>query len=79
MKKKKRKQRLKTYYVLLVNHTSRDDNEAVRVKALSKEDAKRQASCDFHRFSLGYIVWAGSKNKWDKWMLKGLRAICTRR
>lgn len=78
MAKKKKAKRLKTYFVQLCNRMDRDDNEAVRVKASSPEDAKRQASVDFHRFSIGYVIWAGSKNKWDRWFLKGLRAICSK-
>lgn len=56
---------MRTYVVLLSNHTDRRDDDSVRVKANSKEEALEKAKYDKSRFSIrAVLTLAEAKSNW---------------
>jgi len=76
MRTKKRNK--KVWLVELKNKTDRQDNEAVKVKAYSSEDARKVANqlVDTFRFYVGDAVPARGGTKMERWTATGLRMIC---
>lgn len=56
---------MKTYVVLFSNHTDHRDDDSVRVKANSREEAIEKAKYDKTRFSIkAVLTLAEAKKRW---------------
>ena len=74
-----KKLKTQVYLVELINRTDRADDEALKVRAISKSDARDVARGQFNamRFSIGDVVLArGNITKKDKETAEHLRSIC---